>query len=86
MHNMFKAGTKRCLRESSEGFSWLTLYGKNGNCTRRYSSKTRGIVIATDREMQPLYSIVFQEKAMYGLTLVSTSQEELLCLPSALRP
>src|SRR5436190_14785292 len=32
MHNMFKAGTKRCFEESSECFSWLTLYGKNRNC------------------------------------------------------
>ena len=46
MHNMFKAGTKRCLRESSECFSRLTLYGKNGNCTRRYSSKMWGMVVA----------------------------------------
>jgi hypothetical protein len=39
-----------------------------------------------DTTMQPLYSIVSQGKAMYGLTLLSTCQEELLCLPSALRP
>ena len=46
MHNMSKESTKSCLGESPECFSWLTLYGKNGNCTRRYSSKTWGIVIA----------------------------------------
>lgn len=46
MHNMFKAGTKRCLEESSECFSRLTLYGKNGNCIRRYSSKMWGMVVA----------------------------------------
>jgi len=46
MHSMFKAGAKRCLEEFSKCFSWLTLYGKNGTCTRRYSSQMWGIVIA----------------------------------------
>ena len=46
MQNMSKESTKRCLGESLERFSWLTLYEKNGNCTRRYSSKMWGIVIA----------------------------------------
>jgi polyhydroxybutyrate depolymerase len=46
MHNMFKAGAKRCLEEFSKCSSWLTLYRKNGNCTRRYSSQMWGIIIA----------------------------------------
>ena len=46
MHNMSKAGTERCLGESSECCSRLTLYGKNGNGTRRYSSKMWGMVVA----------------------------------------
>ena len=53
MHNMFKAGTKRCFEESvvprfivGNSSSRLTLYGKNGNCTRRYSSKMWGMVVA----------------------------------------
>src|SRR2546430_16210875 len=46
MQNMSKESTKRCLGESLERFSWLTLDEKNGNCTRRYSSNMWGIVIA----------------------------------------
>ena len=49
MYNMSKSRRGRLIApiaDFSVVRSRLTLYGKNGNCTRRYSSKTCGIVIA----------------------------------------